>query len=131
MAMTDAHIEEMRSISVRLFAAAASGDLDEMRAIYAPDAEIWHNNDGIVQNVEQSLAVLRWVAANVRDFRYEDVRWQPTPDGFIEQHVVCGTNAKGAPFRMTACAIVTVAGGRITRLDEYLDSAQIAAMTGA
>ena len=43
-------------------------------------------------------------------------------DGFVQQHVVRGRNALGEEFAIPACLVVTVVEGRITRLDEYLDS---------
>jgi ketosteroid isomerase-like protein len=43
---------------IRFFAAIETGDIDLVRAIYAPDALIWHNDDLIEQPVEENLKVL-------------------------------------------------------------------------
>jgi ketosteroid isomerase-like protein len=43
---------------IRFFAAIEAGDIDLVRAIYAPDALIWHNDDLIEQPVEENLKVL-------------------------------------------------------------------------
>lgn len=126
--MTEVHDAEMLAIAERLFSAVSAGDVDAVRAIYAPEAVVWHNNDGIQQSVEQNLAVLGWIAANVKGFRYEGSRCQPTPTGFVEQHIARGTAPNGTEFAFPACVVCTVASGRITRLDEYLDSAQIAVL---
>ena len=128
--MSETHDTAMLAIAARLFAAVTAGDVEAVRAIYAPEAVIWHNNDGIEQGVEQNLAVLGWIAGNVKDFRYEGARCQPTPSGFVEQHIARGTAPDGTEFAFPACVVCTVAGGRITRLDEYLDSAQVAALAG-
>lgn len=122
--------DEMLDIARRLFAAVTAGDIEAVRGLYAPDAVIWHNNDGVAQTVEQNLRVLAWIAANVRDFRYEDVRCQATATGFVEQHVTRGVGAGGREFAVAACVVCTVVAGRIARLDEYLDAAQIAAIAG-
>ena len=74
--------------------------------------------------------VIGWIAQNVRDFRYEDVRFEPTATGFVEQHMTCGTSPSGKPFAIPACIVCTVIDGRVSRLDEYLDSAQTAAIAG-
>jgi ketosteroid isomerase-like protein len=124
------HNTAMLDLAKRFFAAVTSGDLDAVRACYAPGAVIWHNNDGVSQTVEQNLQVLGWIAANVKEFRYEDVLVQPTPAGFVEQHVTCGTGPGGKPFAVRACIVCTVVDGRVTRLDEYVDPAQVAAITG-
>jgi ketosteroid isomerase-like protein len=112
----------------RFFAAIPKGDLETVRAIYAPDAEIWHNNDQATQNVSQNLAVLEWVTKNIADMRYEDVRRQVTASGFVQQHVLRGTAANGKALELPACILCTVVDGRITRLEEYLDSAQVAVL---
>jgi len=121
---------EILELADRFFAAIPKGDLETVRAIYAPDARIWHNNDQATQDVEQNLAVLGWVTKNIAGLRYEDVRRQATPSGFVQQHVLRGTAPSGAPLEIPACILCTVSNGRITRLDEYLDSAHIAALLG-
>jgi uncharacterized protein len=121
---------EIFELADRFFAAIPKGDLDTVRAIYAPDARIWHNNDQATQDVEQNLAVLAWVTKNIAGLRYEDVRRQATPSGFVQQHVLRGTAPSGASIDLPACIVCTVANGRITRLDEYLDSAHVAPLLG-
>ncbi|MEY2471241.1 MAG: hypothetical protein QOK28_570 [Actinomycetota bacterium] len=114
----------------RLFKAIEAGDTDAVRDLYAPDAVIWHNNDGIEQTAEQNLRVLQWVVDNLRDRAYDDVRRHITPTGFVQQHVLRFTRADGTRQELPACIVVTCADGKITRLDEYLDSAHIARIIG-
>ena len=64
------------------------------------------------------------------ELRYEDIRVQPTPTGFVQQHVLCCRSATGVEVRAHACLVATVEDGRIRRLDEYLDAAAIAPLTG-
>jgi ketosteroid isomerase-like protein len=109
----------------KLFVAIENGDVDAIRTIYTPDTKIWHNNDGIAQNVEQNLAVLQWVINNIKGVKYTDVRRQPTPTGFVQQHVLRG-RFKDKEIALPACIVCTVVDGHITRLDEYLDSAHTA-----
>jgi ketosteroid isomerase-like protein len=116
----------MLDLAARFLAAVTAGDVAAVRAMYAPDAAIWHNHDGVTQGVEQNLAVLTWIAKNVTNFRYEEARLQPTPTGFVEQHVTRGRAPNGAEIAIAACIVCTVVDGRITRVDEYLDSAQMA-----
>jgi len=117
--------DEKLAVAERLFAAITAGDIDGLRDVYSPDAVIWHNHDGLRQTVEENLTVLRWVTRNVGGLRYDDVRRQATTDGFVQQHVLRGTTASGRPIEIPACIVCTVSGRRITRLDEYLDSAHI------
>lgn len=110
------------------FAAISRGDIDAVRAIYAPDAVIWHNDEKAEQTPDRNLKVLGWVTRNIKDMRYEEVRRHATPTGFVEQHVLRGVAPNGAPLEIPACIVCEVRDGRITRLDEYLDSAQTAAL---
>ena len=112
----------------QLINAIQRGDVDAVRKVYAPDCIIWHNNDGLEQSVEDNLTVLRWVVRNVRDLRYEEIRRQRTDTGFVQQHVLRGTAPNGQPLNIRACLVCTVRDGRITRLNEYLDTAHLTAL---
>ncbi|MDO8433268.1 MAG: nuclear transport factor 2 family protein [Candidatus Binatus sp.] len=122
--------QESLAVADRLFKSIEHGDLAAIRSsVYAPNAKIWHNNDGLTQTVEQNLAVLGWVVANINEVAYTEVRRQPTPTGFVQQHVMRGKlKSSGKEFSLPACIICEVENGRITRLDEYLDSAHTAAL---
>ena len=124
------HASETLELADRFFAAIPKGDIETLRAIYAPDARIWHNHDQATQSVEQNLQVLAWVVKNIAGLRYEEIRRHATPTGFVQQHVLRGRAPNGTPLEVPACIVCAVAGGRITRLDEYLDSAQLEALRG-
>jgi ketosteroid isomerase-like protein len=121
---------ETLELADRFFSAIPKGDLETVRAIYAPDALIWHNNDQVTQSVEQNLQVLAWVTKNIAGLRYEEIRRHVTPSGFVQQHVLRGTAPNGKALEVPACILCSVNDGRITRLDEYLDSAQVAVLRG-
>jgi ketosteroid isomerase-like protein len=119
-------------LGTRLVAAIEAGALDVLRdEIYAPDAVIWHNLDGAEQAVDDNLRTLGWVVRHVAGLRYDDVRREPTPTGFVQQHVLRGTAPGGQDLAVPACLVVTIEGDRITRIDEYLDSAAVAALRGS
>jgi len=106
----------------RFVAAIQAGDIDAVRACYAPDAKLWHNND-------QNLRVLAWFARTLPDRKYRVLRREALPDGFLQQHVLEATLPDGTAWSMDACVVVRMRDGLITRLDEYIDSAQAAALT--
>lgn len=122
------------ALAARFVVAIEAGDNATIRAIYAPDARIWHNTDGLDfpgQTVDENLRVLAWMQTALTGARYDIVARSETPTGFVQQHVLRGTIAKtGAEFVLPACIICTVVDGRITRLDEYFDSAHVAKLTG-
>ncbi len=119
------------NLADRLFAAIAANDLDALRNdVYSPDVVVWHNNDNHEQRLEENLKVLNWISRNITDRRYEAVRRQATDTGFVEQHVLRGTTADGTQLEVPACLVVTVENDRISRIDEYLDSAALAPVGG-
>jgi ketosteroid isomerase-like protein len=118
------------ALADRLFAAIERGDIDAVRAVYSPDVVVWHNNDEVEQGLEENLRVLGWVIANLDDRRYEDVRRWVTDTGFVQQHVLRFTRRDGVRQEIPACLVARCEGGRITRIDEYLDSAHVARITG-
>jgi len=117
-------------LAERLIGAIVAGDVEAVRALYAPEARIWHNYDGLEQTVEENLRVLRWLVRNVAGLRYEQIRRLRTDEGFLQQHVLRGTSPEGRAVELPACLIGTVANGRITRIDEYFDSAHLAPLSG-
>lgn len=118
-------------VAERLFAAVAAGDIAAVRALYAPEARVWHNVDGVAQTADENLAVLQWVVTHIRDLRYEEVRRHATAAGFVQQHVLRGTVGDGVAVEIPACIVAVVRDGRITRLDEYLDSRHTGALLAA
>ncbi len=108
--------------------AIQAGDVDAVRACYAPDAKIWHNSDNIEQTVDQNMKVLNWFIGALPDRFYRVLRVEALPDGFMQQHVLEATLPTGERWAMDACVVVKIENGVITRLDEYLDSAKSAAL---
>ena len=119
------------ALATRFVGAIQSGDVEAVRACYAPDAKIWHNNDGIEQTVDQNLRVLKWMIRTLPERNYRVLRLEALSDGFLQQHVLEAKLPDGRTWTLDACVICRVANGVITRLDEYLDSAQTNALTEA
>ena len=117
--------DDALALAERFFSAVERGDLEAVKAIYAPDARIWHSHDLKEQGVQENLRVLGWMARNLSNRRYNVHRRVAIPGGFLQQHTLEATTARG-PFSMPACIVVEVKNGRIARLEEYLDSARVA-----
>jgi len=112
----------------RLFKAIESGDTATVAELYAPDVKVWHNYDQIEQERDANLAVLGWMARKVADVRYEEIRRELLPDGFLQQHILRGTAPDGTALEVPAILRVYCAHGAVTRIEEYLDTAQVAAL---
>jgi len=119
---------EIAAVARQLFDAIERGDVDALRSLYHVDARIWHNTDGAQQSVDENLRVLRWLVRNTSLRRYEEVRREMIPSGFVQMHVLRLDLNAGRTVRIPACLVAKISNGRITRIDEYLDSAQVAAL---
>jgi uncharacterized protein len=116
---------------IRFFAALEAGDIDTVRAIYAPDALIWHNDDLIEQPVEENLKVLAGLHKAVSGLHYEVIRRAPADDGVIQQHILRGRLRNGQEVALHAAMYLQVRDGHVTRIEEYLDSAKRSSITAA
>ena len=123
--------EDILALADRFVAAIEKRDVDTVRACYAPDARIWHNNDGKVQSVDDNIKGVHWIHKVLSGVQYDVKRRLAIPGGFLQEHVLRGTLPGGEAFAMPACVVCTVEGGVITALDEYLDSAHTRPLVAA
>ena len=110
----------------RIVAAAEAGDPSDIFNIYAPDAVIWHNHDLKEQSVEKNARLLSLMSQWVSDRKYTERRVHTFPGGAVQQHVLRGIRqSTGEEVALHACCVIAVNdAGQITRLDEYIDSAE-------
>ena len=118
--------ESIRQLAEHFFNAIEQGDLEAVRAIYAPDAIVWHNTDGVASPVSDNLKTLENFIKHVPQRHYTRRRLDVFEGGFVEQHLLKGKLADGREVSLNACIVCRVREGRITRLDEYFDSAELA-----
>ena len=114
---------EMNDVADRLLAGIGTADEALVRQVYAPDARIWHNFDQREQTVDENLVTLHDLHRRAQHLQYTEIRRFLSPGGFVQQHVLTG-EAKGGPLHMPAMIRFWVDDGRITRLEEYLDTRQ-------
>jgi ketosteroid isomerase-like protein len=112
----------------RFFDAVEAADVDALLGLYANGAEMWTNVTGRVTDARALARFLPAMKRRMPDRRYVDRRVIATATGFVHTHRITGTRADGARVALLACAIVTVEGGKIARVEEYLDSRQLAAV---
>jgi hypothetical protein len=69
---------------------------------------------------------LAGILPNLQNFSYDDVRIEPTPSGYVQQHILRCKGPKGEAVEVYTCLIATVRGGKLLHIDEYMDSKQVA-----
>ena len=115
------------ALARRFFDAVEAGDIATVRACYTDDARIWHNTDGLEQTPDENAETLRGFVARIDGRRYLNRRLRTFEGGFVQQHELHGQRKDGVRVVLPCCIVCTVRDGRISRLDEYFDSAHVAA----
>lgn len=110
-----------------VFGAIEGGDVEMLTTLWADDIEVWHSNDGVVQDKAQNLAVLSWMIDNTASIEYRDIVRDLTTAGFVQRHVLHLSFAGGRTANLSIAIFASVRNGQVTRIDEYMDSAQVAA----
>lgn len=119
--------DESLKIAAALTRAFADRNAAGFGELYADDAVIWHAATRQTQTKAENIGLLRGVFALMKDVRYEEVTQLPTPEGFVQHHVVRGTFIDGTPVpELYAILVATVRDGKIAYLREWFDPAQFA-----
>lgn len=114
----------------RMFDALERGDIPALAALWSDDIVVWRQGGGRDRDKSRALKVIEWFVDSTTDRRYEVLDRRQFDGGFVQQHIVHATGANGSPLAFRACLIVTVdADGLVTRIDEYLDPADLAPLT--
>lgn len=124
--MTDS-TESLRAAE-RLFDTVQHGDLDDLSAIFADGALVWHNTDDALTDIPNTIRNLKTIRETAAVFAYEDIRRTATEDGFVQQHTLIVQKPGGPRIEDRACCVCVVNEGRIQHMDAYHDSAATAAM---
>lgn len=118
------------AVAKRFTECLTNGDVEGVDALYHDEALVWRNFDNRELTKDQVMKVVGYLATNVRGLSYGEVQVRTTTDGFVQQHVLRGAAPNGEEVNAYACLVVTLDGDKIRRVDEYLDSAQLAPLMG-
>ncbi|KUH64652.1 DUF4440 domain-containing protein [Mycolicibacterium novocastrense] len=110
----------------RLFAAIESGDRDAISRLWHDDIVVWKVADRD-RDKDRALRVLHWFIDATSQRRYEVIDRQLFDGGLVQQHILHATGHNGGVIAMRVGIIIKLgADGRISRIDEYFDPAEIA-----
>jgi ketosteroid isomerase-like protein len=112
------------TVATAIFDAVQAGDLASFRARCAEEMVIWHNHDMAERSLDRLIADLELLHSVTDEVAYIDRRYQSIADGAWVQHVLTGKTLHGRPYALaTAVRLFIDTTGRITRIEEYSDSA--------
>jgi ketosteroid isomerase-like protein len=116
-------------VANRLFDAIERGDHASVESMWADGVEVWHSGDAEDNDRARALKVIRWFIGTTTQRSYEVLDRQTFDGGFVQQHVLHAEGAGGASIALRVCIVIKVnADGLITRIDEYFDPADMAAL---
>ena len=105
--------------------------VEGVAASYADDVLVWHNFSNTTQTKPENLKVLDGLTKNVAQIRYDVTERVLLGDRVMQRHLLRCRVDGGEEVVIPACIFVTVRDGKITRIDEYLDTAQSNALGAA
>jgi uncharacterized protein len=117
--MTDT---ELRALCHRFLDAIERSDVATVAQIYAPDFRLWANVSGAEITAEENVKILRDGATLHRRRSYDDRTINTFERGFMVQYSVNVVTHAGRRASLWACLVAQCKDGKITRIDEYLDS---------
>lgn len=121
---------EIRDICERFFDAYEAKRVDVLDDLYSDDCIIWHNVYGKDTTREDNLAAMR-ADTGQRRRTYNDRVVNTFSDGFVIQYSLNGVMHSGhVGPALWICIVGKVSNGKITPIDEYMDSSKFAAWAG-
>jgi ketosteroid isomerase-like protein len=113
-------------VANRLFGAIERGEYETVDGMWADDVTVWHTGDSQDNDRARALKVIRWFMNVTTSRSYEILDRQYFDGGFVQQHILRASR-DDASIEMRVCIVIKVdAKGRITRIDEYFDPADMA-----
>lgn len=115
------------SVAERLFSAIEAGDVDAVAAMWSDGVTVWHAGDKRPSEKARAMRVIEWFVSATADRHYDVLDRRFFDAGFVQQHVLHGTARDGTPYSLRVGIIIVVGrDGLITRIDQYLDPADLA-----
>ena len=122
---------EIRELCNRFFDAYQDRRVDELAEIYSPDCVVWHNVfGGREMSGKDNLAALPASYDGQRRRTYNDRIINTFEGGFVIQYTLHGVQHSGHEGALWICIVGACSNGRITRIDEYMDSGKFPAWRG-
>lgn len=115
---------EIRDLCNRFFDAYQDRRIDELREIYAPECVIWTNVFQKEMTGDENLAALPKSYAMARRRTYDDRTINVFDEGFVIQYTLSGVHHTGHRGALSVCIVALCRGGKIIRIDEYMDTSK-------
>ena len=120
--------DALERLTQDFFAAITRRDWSDALERVHPDGRAMQNISGEEVDARTLLNSMRGLVESLKSFSYENPRRILGEHAVVEQHDVRMTREDGREIVLDICILLHFdEDGKITRIDEYLDSAQVAA----
>lgn len=106
------------------------GDVEQLLGCFAPGGRVWHNFDEIDLDASTLRESFAQLFEMLPERRFTITGRYAADNGCAWQFLFEGRNKAGAAIRIPGCWVFKLRDGLIARVEEYLDSAQVAKMAG-
>jgi ketosteroid isomerase-like protein len=117
--------EEIMRVAARFEEACTTANAEMFADVLADGATVWHNDDEVDMPKSVLTAYFNATQRPFKSFKWDDIWRVPIPGGYLEEHTMNCIHQSGHPLRVLCCLIVSVSGGKITRVKEYIDPAAL------
>jgi ketosteroid isomerase-like protein len=117
---------EIRALCHRFFDAIEARDVETIAGLYRNDLAFWFNVTGHAATKTENLAALTSGYDRHRQRRYSDRIVNTFRGGFVMQYTLNISHHDGHETALFPCVVVLCRDGKITRIDEYIDSGKFA-----
>ncbi|KAA1251169.1 DUF4440 domain-containing protein [Mycobacterium simiae] len=130
--------EAIAEVADQLFAAIENSDRAAVDRMWSDDIVVWRVGARRDNDKARALRVIDWLISVTTERRYQLLDRQifgPVSGGpgagFVQQHVLRATGRAGQSIALRVCIVIKLnAQGRINRIDEYFDPAELAPLLG-
>jgi ketosteroid isomerase-like protein len=107
------------------FRAIEQSDVNALTRFYDDELKAWHNFDGVTQTKAQNIELLATVLKHTRRIEYVVHERIVLGDRIAQRHQMNVETVSGKSFTMPVAFFLTIREGKIVRMEEYIDSAQL------
>lgn len=122
---------ELRDLCTRFLDAIERRRIDIVGDIFASDLAFWANFTNQTKSREEMLEAISAGYSVHRRRMYNDRHIRTFDGGFVAQYTCAITRLDGSRSAYWAAMVAQVRGGRIVRIDEYMDSGKFPKMPAA
>lgn len=127
MAVTDERA--IIDVADTLFRAIEQSDVAMIEELWNDDIAVWHTGDPKDNDYARAFRVICWFVNRTTTRRYEILDRRIFEGGFVQQHILHATGTNGGSISMRVCIVIKLAAnGLISRIDEYFDPEDMAAL---